>query len=210
MGMMGRILGYGNVVVRLAKFPTVTVESNTGDNKRAEYFQSSGDDSPPLNGDNIALIGQQRQGGWQAVGVIDHRNSGLSAPGEKRIYSRDDAGAVKAELYIKKDGSCTLKNSSGTYQLDISAAGAAVLTLSSSLTVSAADATVNCNTRINGDLFIDGGVTYSGTAQGDGGPAQFSGGINNAGGDIVSDGISLETHVHSGVTPGGSNTGGPV
>jgi phage baseplate assembly protein gpV len=29
-------------------------------------------------------------------------------------------------------------------------------------------------------------------------------------GDITSGGISLQTHVHSGVQSGGSNTGGPV
>lgn len=32
----------------------------------------------------------------------------------------------------------------------------------------------------------------------------------NAGGDVVGNGISLDNHVHGGVSPGGSNTGGPV
>lgn len=35
-------------------------------------------------------------------------------------------------------------------------------------------------------------------------------GINVTGGDIVADGVSLKSHVHSGVTTGGSNTGAPV
>lgn len=40
--------------------------------------------------------------------------------------------------------------------------------------------------------------------------SSFTGGINNTGGDIVSDGISLTTHLHKGVTPGSGNTGEPV
>jgi phage gp45-like len=35
-------------------------------------------------------------------------------------------------------------------------------------------------------------------------------GLDVTNGDVTADGISLKTHVHSGVTPGGSNTGGPV
>lgn len=45
-------------------------------------------------------------------------------------------------------------------------------------------------------------------AQGTG--ATMKGGVTNTGGTISSDGINLETHVHSGVTTGGGNTGGPV
>ena len=37
-----------------------------------------------------------------------------------------------------------------------------------------------------------------------------SGGINVTGGDIIADGISLKTHVHSGVDVGIGNTGGPI
>lgn len=45
---------------------------------------------------------------------------------------------------------------------------------------------------------------------GKGSGAQTSGGITNTGGTISSNGIVLETHVHSGVESGGSNTGTPV
>ena len=37
-----------------------------------------------------------------------------------------------------------------------------------------------------------------------------SAGIDITNGDVVADGISLKTHVHSGVQSGGSNTGAPV
>jgi hypothetical protein len=41
------------------------------------------------------------------------------------------------------------------------------------------------------------------------GAAQFNGTID-ATGEVTGNGIALSTHAHSGVTPGGSNTGGPV
>lgn len=52
-----------------------------------------------------------------------------------------------------------------------------------------------------------GAFNMTGT-QGQG--ATMKGGVTNTGGTISSDGINLETHVHSGVTTGGGNTGGPV
>lgn len=50
--------------------------------------------------------------------------------------------------------------------------------------------------RIESNVEIIGNVTVSGTV--------------NASGDVVGAGTSLHTHVHSGVTGGSSNTGGPV
>lgn len=76
----------------------------------------------------------------------------------------------------------------------------------------------------SGDVVIKGGLTVEGTAQGaNGGPATFSngiineaggiqntGGISNTGGNIVTNNITVETHEHSDVAPGGSNSGSPV
>ena len=44
--------------------------------------------------------------------------------------------------------------------------------------------------RIKGDVTVEGGIQTTG--------------------DVVAGGISLRTHVHGGVDPGGSNTGGPA
>lgn len=69
--------------------------------------------------------------------------------------------------------------------------------------------TLICPTvNITGDVVITGGISWSGTAQGVSGPAAFSGGLVNAGGDIVSDGISLETHTHP--INSGSSAPGPT
>lgn len=42
-----------------------------------------------------------------------------------------------------------------------------------------------------------------------GGRSSFKGGFVNTGGSIESNGITLETHTHGGVEPGGGSTGGP-
>lgn len=82
-----------------------------------------------------------------------------------------------------------------------------------SLTVNTESATINASgstsinspeTTISGHVTIKGGLSVSG---GEG--AQVDGSIS-ASGDITSGNISLQSHVHSGVTSGGSNTGTPV
>lgn len=62
---------------------------------------------------------------------------------------------------------------------------------------------------INADVLINGSLTWTGTAQGNGQAAKFSGGLTNNGGTVQSNGIVLDTHVHGGVQPGGGNTAGP-
>ena len=82
-----------------------------------------------------------------------------------------------------------------------------------SLTVNTATATINASgstsinspeTTISGHVTIQGGLSVSG---GEG--AQVDGSIS-ASGDITGGDISLQSHRHSGVTSGGSNTGTPI
>ena len=87
----------------------------------------------------------------------------------------------------------------------------------------------------HGDVHIRGSIAWTGEATGEGGgPARFgrgivnesggisnaggltnsggisnTGGMDNSGGQVVSNGITLETHTHTGVQPGGGNTGEP-
>lgn len=75
-------------------------------------------------------------------------------------------------------------------------------------TITGNQATINAQTRINGNLFIAGGITWTGNAQGEGGTANFIGTIN-ATNDVTANGISLNSHVHGGVESGSSTTEAP-
>jgi hypothetical protein len=71
------------------------------------------------------------------------------------------------------------------------------------------DSEIEGNYEHVGNYQIDGNLTVTG--DGGGGTINLTNTtINLTGGDIIADGISLKTHIHSGVQPGGGNTGGPV
>lgn len=57
-------------------------------------------------------------------------------------------------------------------------------------------------TLIKGDVHIEGFVQWDKYAQGESGPAVIQGGLKNTGGEIVSNGITLETHTHRGDSGG--------
>lgn len=80
------------------------------------------------------------------------------------------------------------------------------------LTVNAAEhVTVDApETEVMGHLTVRRGLTWGGVANGLDGAARMEGGLTNSGGTLHSNGTTLETHVHSGVEPGGGVTGGPV
>jgi phage baseplate assembly protein gpV len=80
------------------------------------------------------------------------------------------------------------------------------ITISGSYNLNAAtDATIE-SPIIN----LVGNVVVSGTLTANGGAITMTGGNFNTSGDVIAQGTSLHTHVHGGVTPGGSNTGAPV
>ena len=101
------------------------------------------------------------------------------------------------------DGSVSIVGIAGG-NLTITAFGYTVVISSSGITLTAPTVTVN------GDLVVSGSIT----GQGSGG-ASMQGDITTtgaitAGGNITAGSIDLETHVHTGVTTGTGNTGGPT
>jgi len=89
---------------------------------------------------------------------------------------------------------------------NITIAGAYNLTASSDSTITMPTLTINSNVIVNGTI----------TANNSGGVVSMTGGnLTTTGsitatGNVTGQGTSLHTHVHSGVTTGGSNTGAPV
>lgn len=62
--------------------------------------------------------------------------------------------------------------------------------------------------NLNAPLITTAGPIQQGQSMGSGG-SRFEGGFTNTGGEITSNGVTLETHVHGGVEPGSGTTGGP-
>lgn len=78
------------------------------------------------------------------------------------------------------------------------------------VTVEAPEVTLDASQKITLDsplILVTGALQQTASK---GGGAQIKGGLANTGGTISSNGVVLESHVHSGVQPGGGNTGAPV
>lgn len=122
----------------------------------------------------------------------------VAPPGSHRMFSFSDAvyfgGTLNGtpEQYIKFDGS-----------------GIAVYS-PTKITCTAPEILMEAENSITMDaplVEITGSIGQTGEK---GTGAKFTGGIENTGGTTSSNGIVVETHLHSGVEPGGSNTGTPI
>lgn len=148
-----------------------------------ERMQNYGFTSVPLAGADAAVVfvaGNREQGIVVAIDDRRYRLTGLEA-GEVAIY--DDQGQ---KVHITRTGILIETD------LDLTATvgGSAEVTASTSITLTSPTVT------IDGDLVVTGDVDATGTVTGTT--------------DVVGGGITLSTHVHSGVIPGMSNSGGPV
>lgn len=81
------------------------------------FYTTPGVDALPLPGDTVALEDTSGMGCEMGVGTGDTRNAGTAATGEVRLYARDAAGNVKAELWLKGDGSAVFANALGRIEL---------------------------------------------------------------------------------------------
>lgn len=102
----------------------VKIDTGGGDTGIADGFAPSGDDSPPLPGDTAAGVDGVESGTRQITGFHDNENSPVADPGAKRLTARNAAGVQVAEIWIKGDGSITIKGI-GPGSGDINLAGAA-------------------------------------------------------------------------------------
>lgn len=116
-GIVGRVL---SSIWRLKGGVSITdvkMDPGGGPNVTAEHFQPAGDDSPALPGDyGFAAPGMQA-GRFAVLGYVDALNAPQSVPGEKRTYSRNDAGAPVAQVWLKGDGTVLVENALGSFEL---------------------------------------------------------------------------------------------
>ena len=130
-------------------------------------------------------------------------------PGSFRIFDQADGFYIGGFL-----------NKAPEIWLELKQNREAVLHAPVKVTVNTTDAVVNASaktlinspeTELSGNLMVRGNVTWAGVGQGHGGQAAvFKGGINNTGGNIKSNNVTLEGHTHPGVERGGGNTDRPA
>lgn len=109
MGIVSKLLAFAT---REAK-----VDRGGGDNVTARHFSDPGDDSAPIEGDWCSISEAVGTGRQSAVGYYDAKNPAKSAPGEKRIYARDAAGAVVSEVWLKNDKTVIITNTAGIFTM---------------------------------------------------------------------------------------------
>lgn len=157
----------------------ITADPGGGANVTAELFQPAGEDSQSLQGDYLIGVSISTAGGKAIVGFIDPANAPKSEPGDVRRYSRNGAGAQVAEIWLKNDGSVTINNANGWF--DLTAAGVIELNgdVDNAVRFSALESGFNTLrtelnaliTAYNSAVYTIGGVGTTGTTSTPGVPA---------------------------------------
>lgn len=96
------------------------VEADTGGgaNITGRHYSAPGEDAQPCDTDYVAMMKTEGEGRYVAVGYLDPINEAKSGKGGKRIYGRDpDTCAPVVELWLKNDGSATMSNAAGSFEL---------------------------------------------------------------------------------------------
>ena len=80
--------------------------------EKVEWFDITGEDTAPINGDKVVILEVARNYKI-AVATKDLITAAVNA-GERKLYSRDAAGTVRATIYLKDDGSIEINGNTTT------------------------------------------------------------------------------------------------
>jgi len=151
---------------------------------------SAGVKGPIVSGDKCLLVFSQ-----QAIDGTD----------DMRQFDINDAYAVMC------DGSTSGQGGSNDAMCMYFGSAYIRITKAGALEINAPGGTTHTSPTITnkGNVVTTGTTQMQGAASMTGG-GESTGGFTNTGGTVSSNGVTLESHVHSGVTAGGANTGGPV
>lgn len=135
------------------------------------------------------------------ISRISSSSKSPAPPGSTRSFSGSDAVMVGS---IHTDAPTYYISFEENDKILIHAPKGVVIESDTAVTVKAPQVTIDAaETTIKGHVTIEGGLNVAG-----GSGAAVDGSLSTTG-DVTASGISLTTHTHSGVTPGGGNTGGP-
>lgn len=129
------------------------------------------------------------------------------------IYSKNETpGTVKgADIQgVEFEDGTTVQYNRSTNELTINCVGDvtvicqnANVEASTKVTLDTPDVEVTGNLTVGGAIDATGNMSTSGTIE-------ATGDITSSSGDVVATTISLKTHIHPGVQPGGGSTGTPI
>jgi len=97
-GRIGKVLKH-----EIGKAVELIAETRKGYNQKGVLFNSSGEDSPPVENDRIVLLKIDGTGKCIIVGVFNESQG--AKPGEKIFFARDESGSIKSKLSMLGNGS---------------------------------------------------------------------------------------------------------
>ena len=119
MGRIGRLLSFIRVVRNGAKLSDVKVDIGGGEVLTGEHVHPSGEDAFPLPDDQIVAIPVAQTGRIVIIGYVEPDAVQKAQAGEKRIYARNGDRVEVVELWLQADGSATLSNDNGSFELRV-------------------------------------------------------------------------------------------
>lgn len=183
MGMIGKVLSYVYAKLGESEDAVADIKFNPGGgaNQTTWHAEPANQTSQPLAGDFVVVMPIPGEGKTVAVAFIDPKNPQDIAAGEHKTYSRDETGAIKCSVHLKADGTITINNDAGSFEMQ--AGGNVIIN----------GVTIDTSGNITGAA----DVTASGTVGADTVAATSS---------LTGAGIEHVGHVHGGVTVGAANT----
>lgn len=117
MGWVAKILSFTRNMRYGVNISDVKVNLGGGENITPEHYANAGDDSYPLLTDYAYGSNIPRTGTGVVTGYLDPINTPKALSGDKRIYSRDSAGAGVSEVWLKNTGEILVSNDNGNITL---------------------------------------------------------------------------------------------
>lgn len=117
MGFLATVVEFLRSVDQGVPTPEVKFDRGGDDTVTGYHFTPPGTDAPPLPSDVGYLGDDLGTGNAQAIGYQDPKNAGVAGPGEHRIYARASDGTIKAQVWLKADGSILIANDLGSAEL---------------------------------------------------------------------------------------------
>lgn len=219
MGVIGKLLSFARTTRDNAKQADIKI-ATSGDTLTAQYVQGAGDDAVPLPGDYPLCVRIERAGRIVVVGFVEPDATQAAQAGERRMYARDGDRAEVVQIWLKNDGTLLASNENGSYELRpdgshkmISPGGSYELFADGKQRLENDNGSYEL--RANGSHRSQNASGYYELQAG--GTVDVNTATIDPAGNIVATSVSapsikvngkeLKDHKHSGVTPGGGQTG---